>query len=71
VERLTHIFRQAVIGISLLEFGELAFSFDGLALRLELANILEPFFRRALLGFGNRDAARSGADDACALERRC
>src|SRR5712691_9039582 len=57
--------------IALLEFGKLPLDFGGLSLRLELADILEPFFRRALLGFGTRAAARGGADDARALERRC
>src|SRR5712692_4137248 len=53
------------------ELGKLALDFGGLALGLELANILEPFLRRALLGFGNSDSARGGAEGARALERQC
>src|SRR5712692_2772400 len=53
------------------ELGKLALDFGGLALGLELANILEPFLRRALLGFGTSDSARGGAEGARALERRC
>src|SRR5713101_52454 len=57
--------------MAFLELGKLPLGFGRLALSLELANILEPFFRRALLGFGDRGAARRRADDARALERQC
>src|SRR5437867_6416621 len=56
--------------MAFLELGKLALDFGGLSLGLELADILEPFFRSALLGFGTRDTARRSADDACALERQ-
>src|SRR6266851_7192007 len=57
--------------MALLELGKLALGFGHLALRLELADILEPFFRRAFLGFGTSDSARGGAEGARALERQC
>src|SRR6266853_176616 len=68
---LAQILRQYVIGIALLEFGQLSLDLGHLALGPELANVLEPFFRRALLGFGDGDTARRAADCASALERRC
>src|SRR6266702_5326168 len=68
---LTKIIRQSVVGITLLELGKLPLDFGGLSLGLELANVLEPFFRRAFLGFGTSDSAPGGAEGARALERQC
>src|SRR6266487_876747 len=69
--RLAQVLRQDVVGIAFLELGELALGFARLALGLELANVLEPLFRRALLGLGYGDTARQAADGAGALERSC
>src|SRR6266581_1263650 len=67
--RLAQVLRQDVVGIAFLELGELALGFGRLAVGLELANVREPFFRCALLRFGDGDAARQAADGA--LDRRC
>src|SRR5882762_9903580 len=67
--RLAQVLRQYVIGIALPELGEFALDLGHLALGPELANILEPFFRRALLGFGNRETVRDCSGDARSLER--
>src|SRR6266516_7776765 len=67
--RLAQVLRQDVVGMAFLELGELALGFARLALGLELANVLEPLFRCALLGLGYGDTARQAG--AGALERSC
>src|SRR5882672_10847094 len=65
---LAQVFRQYVIGIAFLELGEVAFGFGRLALGPELANVLEPFFRGALLRFGSAESAH-GTGSSYALRR--
>src|SRR6267378_2076841 len=67
--RLAQVLRQYVIGIAFPELGELALDLGHLALGPELANILEPFFRSALLGVGNRETVRDCSGDARPLKR--
>src|SRR5437870_1112422 len=69
--RLAQVLRQYVIGIAFPELGEFTLDLGHLALGPELANILEPFFRRSLPGFGNREAVRDCSGDARSLERGC
>src|SRR6266853_5744684 len=69
--RLAQVLRQYVIGIAFPELGEFTLDLGHLALGPELANILEPFFRRALPGFGNRETVRDCSGDARSLERGC
>src|SRR5204862_5003384 len=71
LERLAQVLRQDVVGVALLELAQLALGFDRLAFGLELANIRQPFFRRALLGFRNRETVSDCSTGARALERRC
>src|SRR6266699_2248280 len=66
---LAQVLRQAVIGIALLELAQLALGLGRLTLGLELANILQPFFRRALTGFGNRETARARGSGTRVLAR--
>src|SRR6266704_4434261 len=65
--RLAQILRQAVVGIALLELGELALGLGRFALALEPANVLEPLF--ALLRLGCGDAARQPTDGTLGRRR--